>query len=316
MKYLRIYFSLIAGSFLLLSSCSSEQEMDSVVNEAAASQAYLRLTLVPIQTGDSLPDHSSFGIFALSEDYTTDYISGGENVKVEYEKGKSTTKKNVTLPEDTKVPVYAYYPYADSVTLENFPIEIESQTDYLWGYSVDERGYKRYVNRGNTTARIALSHVLSQVTLHIRKDADNPKTYEVSSVCLHDAGSDFAYRRAKANILLRSLSELDFGADNQSAAVHSRGADINGVMDGTSLKSSDDVVTVKFLIIPHSYIAWPFYIDCGDNGILASEIFDKDYKSGENYVYNVIIGKGSTLTISPAEISAWENYDMSEIVVE
>ena len=68
-------------------------------------------------------------------------IDGGMNVCVNYSKGVSTLNKSVYLPTNVDVPVYAYYPYNANYSnieyLLEMPVDVTTQTDYLYGYSAD-----------------------------------------------------------------------------------------------------------------------------------------------------------------------------------
>jgi hypothetical protein len=302
MKY-NICYNLWSALIVLLSlvACSNQEE-----NLPEMSTEHLQISTVDVAastrakiTGTVLPNGVQYGIFAGASSNT---LNNGKNVAVSYTEGVSTLSNEIVLPQGCKIPVYAYYPYTKGVSATSVPIEILSQTDYLWGWSADTSGDLAYATEASPSVNIHFEHILARVTLRIHKAEDNAKTYHITSAYLNDGGRDFAYRKANANIYEHTLTDFDFGATSGNGL--NRGQDILGDLHPDYLKTSKDEIMVDFLVLPSSYIAWSFKI-VTDDSELSSDFYGADFQSGMQYTYDVIINQGNKLTLDAEEIVPW-----------
>ena len=295
----------IAASCMMIvvTACGNDSEpTEETVSYLKVNLEGVALSSRAIIEGSTLPDNVSYGIFAMNG-YTEQCIDKGENVEVFYKDQVSETAVKIPLPQDVHVPVYAYYPYSEDVSLASFPIDISTQTDYLWGYGVDQFGKQWYATATNRSIGIYLKHILSRITLRIHRDADNDINYKLSSVLLSGDGMN-TYRTCMADVQNQTLRDLSYGGYS----------DVKGSMQGYYLESSDDVVTVDYLIIPSGNVEWSFFITGSTE--FWSELPVTDYVSGEQYTFDVTIMKGQYLSVSAAEISQWENHDQSEVTLK
>lgn len=109
-------------------------------------------------------DNDRIGLFLTDGELGTNYKGNAEtiNVPAMYLQGNWKVDKDIELTEEGTA--FAYYPYSDRVTDGTVvPLEIESQTDYLYATSatVDEK---------NPIAQIGMKHALSLVSVRIRKN--------------------------------------------------------------------------------------------------------------------------------------------------
>jgi hypothetical protein len=307
MKYNICYnLEIVLTALFMFSACGDQEE-----DLSAFSTQHLQISSVDVATptraiitGTVLPSKVQYGIFATSSLNT---LSNGTNVSVSYMDGVSTLSNKIALPQNSKVLVYAYYPYSKGVSATSVPIEILSQTDYLWGWSADTFGHPAYATETNPSVNIHFEHILSRVTLRIHKAEDNTKLYHITSAYLNDDGSDFAYRKANANIYKNSLSDFDYDATSGNGL--NRGKNIPGELHPGYLETSNDEITVNFLVLPYSYIAWSFKI-VTDDLELSSNFYDTDFQSGMQYTYDVIIHQGNHLSLDAEEIIPWSVYTL------
>ena len=103
------YLATVIGSILSVTSCNNEDEIVTTGKQVPLEiQAGSVQTTRSIIEGSTLPEECQYGIFAMNDGSA---INGGANVCVNYVKGVSNLSKNVYLPSDLDIPVYAYYPY-------------------------------------------------------------------------------------------------------------------------------------------------------------------------------------------------------------
>lgn len=188
----KTFYSIMAGATCLASmlsvvACSSEEKL-----ALSDGRVPLEVEVVGVQDtrtiidGTALPDGSQYGIFAMLGGGTTDAVENGVNVQVDYNNGKSTLRNPVYIPDNADVPVYAYYPYdsqnSDLAYLRQIPVEASSQTDYLYGTSVDVNNNFSFANAYNPKVRIHFRHALARVRLNVRKADDNINSYKLPYV--------------------------------------------------------------------------------------------------------------------------------------
>lgn len=307
-KYLSIgTAALLAGGMFALAACSSDD---------AATQEVVEISQVPLEVqvggvqastrgiieGTTLPTTvEEYGVFALYGNNWEQPLDNGCNARVWYSNGTSRLEKTILLPQGVDVPVYAYYPYKESYNsveyLMYMPIEVESQTDYLCGHSVDGDNQWLYANPDRPKVDICFKHVLARVTLNIKKAEDNTNSYKLSTVSLN-------------NVYSESLMSL-----LKEAVVESWGrTNINITPASYVLSDQGDVVTADFLVIPEQQPEVSLTLDAGSYQ-LSAMIPATGWESGKQYIYEVTIGKGGKLAISEATITPWDNNPQEGIEV-
>ena len=122
--------------------------------------------IVPVTRGiiTNFTDNDRIGLFLTDGELGTNYQGNNEaaNVPAMYMQGSWKVDKDLILTEEGTA--FAYYPYNSKVTDgTDVPLEIESQTDYLYAAPavVDEK---------NPIAQIGMKHALSLISVRIRKN--------------------------------------------------------------------------------------------------------------------------------------------------
>lgn len=123
-------------------------------------------SIQPVTRGiiTSFTDNDRIGLFLTDGELGTNYQNNLEaaNVPAVYLQGSWKVEKDLVLTEEGAA--FAYYPYNEQVTDgAAVPLEIESQTDYLYATPsvVDEK---------NPIAQIGMKHALALVSVRIRKN--------------------------------------------------------------------------------------------------------------------------------------------------
>lgn len=122
--------------------------------------------IVPVTRGiiTNFTDNDRIGLFLTDGELGLNYQGNNEaaNVPAMYMQGSWKVDKDLVLTESGTA--FAYYPYNSKVTNGTaVPLEIESQTDYLYATPsiVDEK---------NPIAQIGMKHALSLISVRIRKN--------------------------------------------------------------------------------------------------------------------------------------------------
>lgn len=122
--------------------------------------------IVPVTRGiiTNFTDNDRIGLFLTDGELGLNYQGNNEaaNVPAMYMQGSWKVDKDLVLTESGTA--FAYYPYNSKVTDGTaVPLEIESQTDYLYATPsiVDEK---------NPIAQIGMKHALSLISVRIRKN--------------------------------------------------------------------------------------------------------------------------------------------------
>lgn len=122
--------------------------------------------IVPVTRGiiTNFTDNDRIGLFLTDGELGLNYQENAEaaNVPAMYQQGSWKVEKDLVLSEEGTA--FAYYPYNSKVTDGTVvPLEIESQTDYLYATPavVDEK---------NPIAQIGMKHALSLISVRIRKN--------------------------------------------------------------------------------------------------------------------------------------------------
>lgn len=302
-----------AGSSMSVISCGDADEMSQV---DGANKVPLEITTAvstrSIIDGTTLPEESQFGIFAMVGENGYTAVENGVNTLVTYVKSTCTLNKKVYLPESTNVHVYAYYPYNSNYNETYFlhgkmPIEVESQTDYLYGYSVNSDNKSSYVNSQNPKATILFKHAMSLVSFVIKKDEKYSEDIDIYNVGLSNV-----YTQGVLNIIKEN--------EEQDVVI---GNTLGYISTGLKEHISTDGLTVNLLAIPMNNLydrEVQVSLNYGYGGndkkpsiSLPTEITNQ-WLPGQKYTYTVTIKKGS-LSISEAVITPWNNHEQGGIEV-
>lgn len=298
----------IIGTILSVAACSNE---DTVATNGNRVPLELQVNGVQatrsIIEGTKLPEECQYGIFAMNG-YGESVIDNGSNVRVNYVKGISTLSKNVYLPSGVDVPVYAYYPYdANNSSVEyliEMPIDVTTQTDYLYGYSADNDYKLKYVKDTEPKANIYFKHAMARVTMRIKKAADNENTYNLSYISLLNIDKR-GYLNIMDNGAIRDISET---------------ANIMTKPSEHTLENSNNEIIVDFLVIPGNTEGKNIMLNLnGDessdfkNG-LSVAVPTTNWQSGQQYTYTVTIDN-KKININEATITPWYNNEQGELNV-
>lgn len=287
-----------------MAACSNEEMATATGTDQQ--QVPLEIEVAGVQTtrsiieGNTLPEESQFGIFAMIGGGAERPADGGLNVRVDYMNGNCTLAQPVLIPNDADMLVYAYYPYNETYTDDSFlrqmPMETISQTDYLFGYCTDSDYHPSNVNQYNPRAYIYFQHALARVKLNIRKAADNPNSYQLPPVSLENIYSEGYFDLYERGFVgFAGITTLSFTP-----------------LNGTLLDSSDDVITVDCLVLPQNLEQLPVTLALNEQ--MKANLPSTIWSSGQQYTYEVTIDQGS-LTISNAVITPWENNEQPGITV-
>ena len=242
-----------------------------------------------IITNSMLPDNSQLGIFAVNKD---DQIANS-NMEVLYINKQCKLAEPVYLAESEKN-IYAYYPYVERTELGDLFIDTRSQTDYLYGYAVNDNDQKTTVSANNPKANILLKHAMARITLNIKKTEKNT------------GNEAYIYGIIFAGVSLVGNFDIK-----------------SGIMKATD--KGDLVISTKFPLTVQSesvdILVPP--IEGTQHVMLNLNISDKyhavwmpagEWKAGQQYTYSVAVGNNS-FSISQAEITLWNNTEKEGIEV-
>lgn len=163
----------IGVSLLLLSSCIQEVQPvpeGSGSSSTGKAEALLELSLAvdtleskAVISAASLPTGSKVGVH-LVDATSTGLYNGHDysNVLYTMSSGKLTSDQEVMLTP-TSGTVYAYYPYVADGDIASLPINILSQTDYMWATPRSGMSF------GNNSTTLAMRHVLAVASFQIVK---------------------------------------------------------------------------------------------------------------------------------------------------
>ncbi len=305
---MRLYKSILRQGIMMIcvgltiSSCSSDSETESasVGVPLQIETATVSTTRAAIETS-TLPNGSLYGVFAVKAG-TTEPIATGNNAMVYYENGASLFYYDkVLLEEGVDVNILAYYPWNSdgSVYLDgNIFLETESQTDYLWGSYMNEKGDLQVVNASNPKAKILFRHALARVTLKISKSKDNDAPYKYTYVGLENIRRSMVYNWQSGELTMNEGT-----------------TDILSEISGQYwLESEKDTITADFLVLPGAIASNEVKMTL-DNNVLSAYLPQSVWVSGQQYTYNVTINKRAVITISKAEITPWSNNEQPGIEV-
>ncbi len=301
MKKMNILKNMAMSATLLLSlvSCSSED---------AGNMSSLKLSKVPLQLsvendvasrgvvdGTTLPDNSTYNIYVYSKNEATKYEAlnnANYGSTVLYKDGISQIDDNpIYLPEDgSDVQVVALYGgisgnYAN-LRVNKIELSTKKQEDYLVGVNTNT------VNKFYPKASLAFTHVMSRITLNIKKAEDNSNAYKIPSVTLN-------------NVIGEAVLEVEGGSPYLSW-IGDVTTSISVQPTDYELYNSSDVVTVDFLVLPteQQEITVKVQLDGIEQEIKLPTTY---FQMGQQYTYNVVIGKKN------AEISEVDGHEYVDL---
>lgn len=269
-----------AMALLALASCSNEDAgsllpsaQDRVPLQVSVENAATR----GIITGTTLPDDCSYRIYAYSTNSETNYeaLNNQSGSTVQYQKGVSRIDDNpIYLPEDgSDVQVVALYGGItgsyDNLWVNKIELSEKDQEDYLVGINTNK------VNRSNPKANLAFTHVMSRVTLNIRRAKDNTNNYKIPRVTVNNLAFD-------AYMDVREGKPIINGVDNSQNFI------LPVKIDDYVLDDSAKVITADFLVLPTEQENITIKLDGFSQEI---KLPISNFEMGQQYSFNVVIGK-------------------------
>lgn len=269
-----------AMALLTLASCSNEDAgslsssaQDRVPLQVSVENAATR----GIITGTTLPDDCSYRIYAYSRNSETNYeaLNNQSGSTVQYQKGVSRIDDNpIYLPEDgSDVQVVALYGGItgsyDDLRVNKIKLSEKAQEDYLVGVNTNK------VNKTNPKANLAFTHVMSRVTLNIKRAKDNTNSYKIPEVTINNLAAD-AYMDVEGG------QPVIYGVNN------SQNFNLPIKIDDYVLDDSAKVITADFLVIPAEQKNITIELDGFSQEI---KLPISNFEMGQQYSFNVVIGK-------------------------
>lgn len=289
-----------ASVLLTMTSCNSEDTSD---------KSFISLSKVPLQVsidnvktrsiveGAILPNNSSYRIHVYSTDEKNKYVSlnNTDGSSVAYVDGVSKIDDYpIYLPDDgSGVQVLALYGglvgvYTENKVVNNIKMNVNKQEDYMVGMNINK------VNKSNPKASLSFSHLMSRVTLKIRKAEDNAEFYKIPSVTLNNV---------KANVILATDggSPIVSEQNNETTSITLKNSNY-------TLDTSSDVITADFLLLPISQEGITIEL----NGISqTANLPVSDFGMGQHFMFNVVISDNK-MKIEDVTVTPWgdsENED-------
>lgn len=269
-----------AMALLTLASCSNEDAgslsssaQDRVPLQVSVENAATR----GIITGTTLPDDCSYRIYAYSTNSETNYeaLNNQSGSTVQYQKGVSRIDDNpIYLPEDgSDVQVVALYGGItgsyDNLWVNKIELSEKAQEDYLVGINTNK------VNKSNLKANLAFIHVMSRVTLNIKRAKDNTNSYKIPEVTINNLAFD-------AYMDVREGKPVINGVNN------SQDFNLPIKIDDYVLDDSSKVITADFLVLPTEQENITVKLDGFSQEI---KLPISNFEMGQQYSFNVVIGK-------------------------
>lgn len=269
-----------AMALLTLASCSNEDAgsllpsaQDRVPLQVSVEDAATR----GIITGTTLPDDCSYRIYAYSRNSETNYeaLNNQSGSTVQYQKGVSRIDDNpIYLPEDgSDVQVVALYGGItgsyDDLRVNKIKLSEKAQEDYLVGVNTNK------VNKANPKANLAFTHVMSRVTLNIKRAKDNTNSYKIPEVTINNLAVD-AYMDVEGG------QPVIYGVNN------SQNFNLPIKIDDYVLDDSSKVITADFLVLPAAQENITVKLDGFSQKI---KLPISNFEMGQQYSFNVVIGK-------------------------
>lgn len=243
-------------------------------------------------TATTLPDGSQYGIYVAPLGKTVNKGDNGFNIPVSYSGGKSTMGRDYILQPATDYSVYAAYPQennSDGMTLQ---LETASQTDYLYGYAVDNNGEQAVISRDNHVAKIQLRHAMALLKFNIFQSEDNKQENIVTGV------------RIPKNVTSCTLNLQTGERTNESW---------NTQALDCYLSVNSKPQSVDMLVLPNRQSVQGFEF-CVNNKWIYTSV-KSSILEGNCYTYNVEINSDAKIIISEAAINPRENETMETLTL-
>lgn len=269
-----------AMALLTLASCSNEDAgsllssaQDRVPLQVSVENAATR----GIISGTTLPDDCSYRIYAYSTNSETNYeaLNNQSGSTVQYQKGVSRIDDNpIYLPEDgSDVQVVALYGGItgsyDYLRVNKIELSEKAQEDYLVGVNTNK------VNKTNPKANLAFTHVMSRVTLNIKRAKDNTNSYKIPEVTIN-------------NLAAYAYMNIEGGYPYISVVDNSQDFNLPIKIDDYVLDDSAKVITADFLVLPTEQENITVKLDGFSQEI---KLPISNFQMGQQYSFNVVIGK-------------------------
>lgn len=270
-----------AMALLTLASCSNEDAgsllssaQDRVPLQVSVENAATR----GIIKGTTLPDDCSYRIYAYSRNSETNYeaLNNRRGSSVYYNKGVSRIDDEpIYLPEDgSDVQVEALYGGItgdyDNLRVNKIELSVKDQEDYLVGVNTNK------VNKANPKANLAFTHVMSRVTLNIKRAKDNTNSYKIPVVTINNLASSYAYM------------DVEGGQPAISVVDKNQNFNLSVKIDDYVLDDSSKVLTADFLVLPTEQENITIKLDGFSQEI---KLPISNFEMGQQYSFNVVIGK-------------------------
>lgn len=308
MKYknLNKVMAIAVGLSIAATSCNSYDMPDKSLK---LSDTPLEIDLLGVKgtrsiiQGTAFPNDSVFSVFSFIGNTMTP-VDGENAARVTYSDKKCVFETPVLLPESADVSVYATYPYVEKLDGKEIFVDTKKQIDYLAGYGCDANGEMKYANTGSPSVNIRFEHILSRITLNIHKDSNMGQSFKIPTISL-GGDSEKSYRSAYYNLIDKCIA----------GGYYDGYVNIKGEIKDNKywIETTDDVVTVDFLVIP-SETTWSLFIDEINHNWLG--LPSRVYEPGKQYIFDCVISADNELTISECEIKPWENTDMPELEIK
>lgn len=297
--------AVLAMALLTLASCSNEDAgslsssaQDRVPLQVSVENAATR----GIITGTTLPDDCSYRIYAYSRNSETNYeaLNNQTGSTVQYQKGVSRIDDNpIYLPEDgSDVQVVALYGGItgsyDDLRVNKIKLSEKAQEDYLVGVNTNK------VNKTNPKANLAFTHVMSRVTLNIKRAKDNTNSYKIPEVTINNLAAD-------------AYMYIEGGHPYINVVDNSQNFKLPVKIDDYVLDDSAKVITADFLVIPAEQKNITIELDGFSQEI---KLPISNFEMGQQYSFNVVIRDGK-LTVDGFKITPWgEKKQQDNVVVD
>ena len=243
----------------------------------------------PVSRGiiTSFTDNDRIGLFLTAGELGTNYQDNPEaaNVPAMYQQGSWKVEKDLELSEEGTA--FAYYPYSDKVLDGTaIPLEIETQTDYLYATPsvVDEK---------NPIAQVGMKHALSLISVRIRKND---------------------YQHAGRLTKIEVLDVQAEGALNiSSGEVTKSGAAITYAVNRDLVLDDEDLVKTQMIMLPTVIEEAPgnirFQITVDDKYYIWDVPKSHNWEAGKEYTYTLNLSKTpEELPDLELDVDYWTKY--------
>ncbi len=305
MKRFEILKKMAMSATLLLTMVSCSSDDTSIVSSQKLSKVPLQVSVENGATsrgvveGTTLPDNSTYRIYAYSKNSETKYeaLNHLEGSAVRYKDGVSQIDDNpIYLPEDgSDVQVVALYGgiigYYDQMQVHQVALSTKEQEDYLVGVNTNT------VNKSNPSASLAFTHVMSRITLNIRKAADIDKYYKIPTITINNLAATAKLQTEGGHPY---LTDVD--------ATHNLSLPVK--ISDYLLETASDVITVDFLVLPIEQNGITIKLDGVEQEIKLPTTY---FQMGQQYKFNLIL-TDSKVTVDCDEI--FDTYARINVILD